>query len=61
MSREKKKPVAVSLATATCARLEFYMSDGSIPGNLLVGNQGGREIYPDLDAVIAQISYCFGT
>jgi len=42
------------------ARLEFYSADGSIPGNLLVGNQAGREIYPDLDAIIAQISYRFG-
>ncbi len=43
------------------ARLEFYMADGSIPGDLLIGNQGGIEIYPDLDAVIAQLSYRFGT
>ena len=42
------------------ARLEFYRSDGSIPDYLLVGNQAGREIYPDLDAVIAQLSYRFG-
>jgi hypothetical protein len=42
------------------ARLEFYTADGSIPGNLLIGNQAGREIYPDLDAVIAQLSYRFG-
>ena len=40
-------------------RLEYYMADGSVPGDLLIGNQGGREIYPDLDAVIAQISYSF--
>ncbi len=42
------------------SRLEFYTSDGSVPGNLLIGDQGGREIYPDLDAVIAQLSYRFG-
>lgn len=42
------------------ARLEFYTSDGKVPGNLLIGNQAGREIYPDLDAIIAQISYRFG-
>jgi len=42
------------------ARLEFYMADGSVPGNLLIGAQPGREIYPDLDAIIAQISYRFG-
>lgn len=42
------------------ARLEWYSADGDAPGNLLIGNQAGREIYPDLDAVIAQISYRFG-
>lgn len=42
------------------ARLEFYTADGSVPGNLLVGNQAGRKIYPDLEAIIAQISYRFG-
>lgn len=42
------------------ARLEFYTSAGRIPGNLLIGNQAGGEIYPDLDAIIAQISYRFG-
>jgi hypothetical protein len=42
------------------ARLEFYSSDGEVPGKLLIGNQAGREIYPDLEAIIAQISYRFG-
>lgn len=42
------------------ARLEYYMADGSVPGDLLIGNQGGFEIYPDLDAIIAQFSYRFG-
>jgi len=43
------------------ARLEFYTADGSVPGNLLLGsNQSGREIYPDLDAIIFQIGYRFG-
>ena len=43
------------------ARLEFYTADGKVPGNLRIGsNQSGREIYPDLDAIIAQISYRFG-
>lgn len=42
------------------ARLEVYMPDGSVPGNLLIGNQGDREIYPDLTAVIAQVTYRFG-
>jgi len=42
------------------ARIEYYMADGSVPGNLLIGNQGNREIYPDLNAIIAQFSYSFG-
>lgn len=43
------------------ARLEFYTADGSVPANLLIGsNQSGREIYPDLDAIIFQIGYRFG-
>lgn len=40
-------------------RLEYYMADGSVPGDLLIGNQAGREIYPDLDAIILQFSYHF--
>jgi hypothetical protein len=42
------------------ARLEMYSADGSVPGNLLIGNQAGRDIYPDLDAIIFQIGYRFG-
>ena len=42
------------------ARLEFYSADGSVPGNLLIGNQQADELYPDLDAIIAQFSYRFG-
>ncbi len=43
------------------ARLEAYSADGSVPANLLIGsNQGGLEMYPDLDAIIAQFSYSFG-
>ena len=41
-------------------RLEAYSSDGIVPGNLLIGNQQGSVLYPDLDAVIAQFSYSFG-
>jgi outer membrane receptor for ferrienterochelin and colicin len=41
------------------ARLEYYVSDGSVPGELLIGDQGDREIYPNLDAIIAQFSYSF--
>ncbi len=42
------------------ARLEWYSADGSVPGDLLIGNQAGREIYPDLDAIIFQVGYRFG-
>lgn len=43
------------------ARLELYTADGSVPGNLLIGSsQAGREIYPDLDAIIFQVGYRFG-
>jgi len=42
------------------ARLEYYSTDGSVPDNLLIGSQGGREIYPNLTAIIAQFSYHFG-
>jgi len=41
-------------------RLESYSSDGTVPGDLLIGNQPGSELYPDLDAIIAQFSYSFG-
>jgi hypothetical protein len=40
-------------------RIEMYSADGSVPDYLLIGNQGGREIYPDLDAIIAQFTYSF--
>lgn len=42
------------------ARLEYYTTDGSAPGNLVIGNQQGNELYPDLSAIIAQFSYRFG-
>ena len=41
-------------------RAELYRQTGSIPGDLLIGNQVGRETYPDLDAIILQFSYRFG-
>lgn len=41
------------------ARIELYSADGSVPASLLIGNQGNRELYPDLDAIIAQFSYHF--
>jgi len=40
-------------------RAELYQQDGTIPSSLLIGNQIGRETYPDLDAVIVQFSYRF--
>lgn len=40
-------------------RAEIYQQRGSIPSALLIGNQIGRETYPDLDAVIVQFSYLF--
>ena len=40
-------------------RLEFYSSSGSVPADRLIGNQGDRQIYPDLNAIIAQFSYRF--
>jgi hypothetical protein len=40
-------------------RLEYYMQDGSAPSDQIIGNQVGRELYPDLDAIIAQFSYRF--
>lgn len=42
-------------------RLELYQQRGDIPGNLVFGNQVGNVTYPDLDAVIAQFSYRFGS
>ena len=40
-------------------RLESYQQAGSIPGDLLIGNQAGLVEYPDLDALIVQFSYHF--
>lgn len=42
------------------ARIEYYKQDGDVPRNQLIGNQLSRVMYPDLDAIIAQISYRFG-
>jgi len=42
-------------------RLELYQQRGSIPADSLIGNQVGYVQYPDLDAVIAQFSYRFGS
>jgi len=40
-------------------RVETYQQNGTIPPQLLIGNQIGRETYPDLDALIVQFSYRF--
>lgn len=40
-------------------RVEFYSSSGTVPADRLIGNQGDRQIYPDLDAIIAQFTYRF--
>ena len=40
-------------------RLEYYSQNGSIPSNMLIGNQVNREQYPDLKAVILQLGYRF--
>ncbi|MDH5499851.1 MAG: DUF3570 domain-containing protein, partial [Gammaproteobacteria bacterium] len=34
-------------------RLEYYTQDGSAPSDQIIGNQAGRVLYPDLDAIIA--------
>ena len=41
-------------------RLEYYMQDGDAPSGQIIGNQASRDVYPDLDAIIAQFSYRFG-
>jgi len=40
-------------------RAELYTQRGSIPADLLFGNQVGQATYPDMDAVIVQFSYRF--
>ncbi|MCJ7555780.1 MAG: DUF3570 domain-containing protein [Gammaproteobacteria bacterium] len=41
-------------------RFEWYQQSGTVASNQLIGNQVGRDNYPDLNAVIAQFSYRFG-
>lgn len=41
-------------------RLELYSQSGDVPSSQLIGNQGDRETYPDMDAIIVQYSYHFG-
>jgi hypothetical protein len=42
------------------ARLELYQQRGSIPASKQFGNPVGLVSYPDLDAIIFQLSYRFG-
>jgi len=39
--------------------VEWYQQSGSVPANLIIGNQAGRNNYPDLNALIVQFSYRF--
>jgi len=41
-------------------RLEYYMQDGDVPRDQLIGNQLQRDLYPGLDAIILNFSYRFG-
>jgi hypothetical protein len=41
-------------------RLEWYKQTGTAKPNALVGSLTGLDLYPDLDALIAQFSYKFG-
>lgn len=40
-------------------RVEWYTQSGSVPADQLIGNQAGRDNYPDLNAIIVQFSYRF--
>lgn len=41
-------------------RLEWYQQSGTVASDQLIGNQVGRDNYPDLNAIIGQFSYRFG-
>ncbi len=41
-------------------RLELYTQSGDVPSSQLIGNQVGRDNYPDLQAIIFQFGYQFG-
>ena len=41
-------------------RLELYSQSGNVSSSDLIGSQGDREVYPDMDAIIFQYSYHFG-
>ena len=40
-------------------RAELYQQTGTIPSGQIIGNQAGRDNYPDLNAIIVQFSYRF--
>ncbi len=40
-------------------RIEWYTQSGSVPSGQLIGDQAGRDNYPDLNALIVQFSYRF--
>ena len=40
-------------------RVEWYRQSGTVPADQLIGNQSGRDNYPDLNALIVQFSYRF--
>lgn len=40
-------------------RAEVYRQTGSVPAGQLIGNQAGRDNYPDLNAIIVQVGYRF--
>ena len=41
-------------------RLELYSQSGNVSSSELIGTQGDRDVYPDMDAIIFQYSYHFG-
>jgi hypothetical protein len=40
-------------------RVEWYTQSGTVPADQIIGNQAGRDNYPDLNALIVQFSYHF--
>lgn len=40
-------------------RVEWYQQSGTVPAEQIIGNQAGRDNFPDLNAVILQFSYRF--
>jgi hypothetical protein len=40
-------------------RVEWYTQSGTVPSEQVIGNQAGRDNYPDLNALIVQFSYQF--